>query len=214
VKQVDRELVLLRETWSDSIPDVNIRFTPPWVFDGISVLVDTSLYIEIMAGSNSDWNQIRADLNLEVSEPLQKWFPRYLSLHPATPMHPIRLAESFIGFPGVAYIRAGDRIQDWDDWFVRVPSTKGAKYYFKHCTCPDLYNAYAYFEVDEDTARFVGIHYECWDSIVVYPTWVSYERFEEIVDSLEANREPWVDTVRSAVRDFTDNSEFVWSRRQ
>lgn len=210
VQQIDHELDLIRTIWTDSVPEVSIPFTTPWIHNSVGVLVDTGLYIEIMTESNVAWKRLITDLDLTMSEPYKEWFPRYLNLTPKTCMHPHRIAEHFIGFPGVANVEAGWCLQGWEDWFVRVPSPKGAKYYFKHCTCPDIWNSYSYFEIDGDTAKYFDTHFECWDALDS----VGWLRFENVIDSIEAARPMWVDTARAAIWKFTKNSEFGWSRGQ
>jgi hypothetical protein len=180
VRQVDRELRLIRSTWADSVPQVNIGFKAPRNIGVVELKTDQWLYDQILANSNSDWNALIQELNLKVHDPKYPWGGGWLYVHSDESLHPVRLAEYFVGFPGVAYVSTGlGRIAGWDDFFVRVTSGTGAKYFFKQCTCPDLWNAYFYFEVGGDTAKYITKHYECWDSL----GFVGWQRFQEVIDS-------------------------------
>jgi len=212
VRKIDHELDLIRTTWSDSVPDVNIKFLSPFMGSGVTIRVTPQLLEELKAGTNLEWNDLIAELALNVHFYDWNFNPHYIGLRPANIMHPIRLAEYFVDFPGVEYIHAGGNLQGWEDFYARVPSANGAKYYFKNCTCPELWHAYAYIEVDSDSAHLLGVHSECFESMVNYPTWVSYERFEELIDSLESVKPAWVDTARTAVFGLANGDYFQWSK--
>jgi hypothetical protein len=208
-RQVDHELQLIRTTWGDSVPQVNIGFKSPLNVGFVELKADQWLYDQILANSNSDWNALIQELNLKVHDPKYPWGGGWLYVYSNENLHPVRLAENFVGFPGVAYVSTGlGRIQGWDDFFARVPTGTGAKYFFKQCTCPDIWNALFYFEADGDTAKYVAKHYECWDTLYN----VGLLRFEEVIDSIEAARPVWVDTARTHIWRLADDAGFHWSR--
>ncbi len=212
-RQIDHELDLIRSTWGDSIPDVNMPFQPPWISARVSIRVDQQLYDEIVAGTNEQWMSLINDLKLNVLDYKWDWYPRLLSLIPAENMHPVRLAEHFVAFPGIEYVETGGNLQTWDDYFTRITAASGAEFLFKHNTCPDLWDAYSYFAIAGDSAIFVGVHHECFESMATYPTWESPDRFAELIDSLEAARPAWVDTVRHTLGEFEYYTGFQWHRK-
>jgi hypothetical protein len=210
-KQISHELEIIRSTWADSVPEVKIEFESPWYVSSVTIAVDSNLLAEIRAGSNDDWNQLIKNLNVTVSEPrhpMGNWHFLYLSS--TEKLHPVRLAEYFVGFPGVSYVRSSwPTLQEWDDFCARVPTSTGAKYFFKKCTCPDLWNAYFYFTVEGDSSRYLGYHYECAQD------WYTGDpnRMQEIIDSIEAARPVWVDTARTYIWRLADDASFQWSRK-
>lgn len=191
---------------------MKIKFIVPWIyFPGVTLRVSQQLLDELKAGTNEQWNTLVAELELSVSFLELGTGRTYVHLSSEATMNPIRAAERFVDFPGVEYISSGSgNLQGWEDHLVRVASTNGAKYYFKHCTCPDLYDTYTYVEVGNGSANLLGVHAFCFASMVSGDGPFDFERFTFLLDSLEAARPAWADTARTAIGNFGRGQYFRW----
>ncbi len=189
VRKIDHELDLIRSTWSDSVPDVNIKFLSPFMGSGVTIRVTPQLLEELKAGTNLEWNDLIAELALNVHFYDWNFNPHYIGLRPPISciqsdspnislifpaLSTFTLAEIFR--VGKISMRASLRLVELSITSKTAPAPN----------CGTLTRTR-----QRRSAHLLGTHSECFESMVTYPTWVSYERFEELIDSLESVKPAW-----------------------
>ncbi len=213
-KQINDELVLIRDTWGDSIPAVNEAFQPPWIVSLAGIKVDTSLYIEITNGANAEFNQLLEETSVYIRDPHYTFSPRSLILVSDQNLHPVRMAEYFAGFPGIIYVQTRGIWFPVFHAYARKVVGDTIRYYFSTSLCPDLYDEYFYIEIAGDSANLRDRFAECWgpDNWPDLPFREAIELFDAWVDSAEANRPYWVDEARTEIGNVLHYKQFNWQR--
>ncbi len=217
-KQINDELVLIRDTWGDSIPTAMQDFETAWIASEVDIRVDTALYIQVIAGSNSEWNDITSQLKIRVMDRAYSFYPRLLYTESDENLHPVRVAQYFVGFPGVQYVQTAEVGRAWFDGLARKVAGDTVKYYFRHILCLATSFRYAYFNVIGDTAIFRGTYDECWSGDLEwlfenYPGNDYLAFLENWEDSAYANRPEWVDEARHEISNIDGpNNLFHWQR--
>ncbi len=209
------EFSAIRDTWKDSIPEVNTGFGTPWLTGHRHLRFDDTMYSRILDSLYAPWDSPCSRLGVTYYD----YLPGILCWVGLTSQHqlnPLRLGESCVGFPGVNYIHSSELGHPYPPHCVRFYDEGDAKYFFKTYCAPDLYWTYHYFLLNEDTVLLKGRHAECFeaaDSLYHELPLDSFNAFiEHYRDTVELAKPAWVDSARSHIRSLELSDQFSWSR--
>ncbi len=214
-RQISHELTLLRDTWQDSIPDVNIPFMPPWTIGLVRMNVDDTAFSDIITGDNRRWDSLCDYLGVSYYHYIPSIGTYVATRSKDVPLNPLRLAPYFVGFPGIGSISTEGGPLLWR-YLVRLDDNGTIEYFTRSCCHPDIFYTYHYFVIEHDRALLIDRHCEChpaFDSILRNaPPDSSYWILQAYADSMEQARPGWVDTSRQLLHDIDYGEQFMWSR--
>lgn len=213
-----RELHILRSQWGDSIPGVKTRFLTPWNPGSLHMAVDDETYSAILENRHETWNKLSRQFQLKIIRASEFFLTDgwRVTLQSDWQLHPCRLGERFVGFPGAMWIETGERPHPYPDFFVRMQDRMQVKYFFLLNDCGDVHRNYRYFIIEENSSQYLGIHFGCpqsFDTLIwqlPFDSAIARERF--LRDSLETYRAPWVDTARQEFGRLLRAPQFNWTR--
>lgn len=225
-KRISRELKLIRDAWQDSVPVVKRQFYLPWTPDtALNIWLDDTTFESVKAGNNLAWDSLTKELKMTSVRYPHEWLTEnyMVALFFSDKFHLYRLAEAFIGFPGVNHITTKGIAMEIFEWphFVRSEDSVVVKYFFQDFCAPDIYFTYYYFLISTDSAFYLGKHAECLED-EEYFQWVmgqfgqavAFRSLAVYQDGLETSRPAWVDTARSHLRRLEVDWQFSWTRKQ
>jgi hypothetical protein len=212
VKQIDRELVMIRERFGEDYPLIMTPFRKPWDTIYIYISVDDSLrngtapaavaIIDSVARANDS----HLDSNLT-------------GVRPEHPWHPPAAVELFAGLSGVRRVHtASTWIAQWFTSIMRLETDGRVTYYFSYNNCGDYIDFYR-FDFRGSRPHFEGVFKPChwaydlpWlgpDFEMPENAWVGYDVY---LDSVLATRQAWVDTAEAARVSLHDDHVVQWLR--
>ncbi len=209
-RKISHELERIRTRWKDVLTEFpGARFETPWQGEAVGLRFDSATAVAIHAGTNTEWNNYVAQNNFIVSTFLSRFF--YLRLPVKT--HPERLAEQIEAahLHGVTAMSVQQKPWPRIGNIARVEGKHSTKYFFYSERCPDIYFAYAYFEIDHARVDFHGYFYECPNNSSDWWHGSSFEALEAALDSIENSRPTWVDTARVTIRFLESDLRYQWS---
>ncbi len=159
-RKIKRELELIRSTWHDSIPEVEIGFVP-YVDPGFLVLgFEAETYISIRDSLYHEWDSLNDFYNVErysVSSLSNSVYMRFKGR-----LNPNLLVDIYSNLPGGEYVHPSGKIGD--NPFLLIYNARGKlKYFFRDawgdCPAGCIYSTLNYFEVVNDSAAHRGSWY-------------------------------------------------------
>ena len=197
-REISDELSRLRSQWGKKVPCViTTDFKPPWFSHSLGIAFDNTTEGKVLGGTYEPWNNLVAQFELVVStfKPLER---TYFYVTPTRVIHPMRLAERIreMGIEGMTWVWAQERPHPYLGNIARRVEQGKAKYFIYWPLCPDIFDAYEYFEITRTRVRHLASYKMCLGNDPDFWS-LPYRDQIRILDSLESNRPAWVDTARS-----------------
>lgn len=154
-----RDLAAIRAEYSDSIPQVNITFVPPWVTGEIIIGVTDEAAQRIRNGQYNDLDSLNSVFGLSEMDTTLLRLGNFVVLSFKGRFHPKRLAEVYEHVPSVVYAepnRIGGDFSNVYPWFFN----SGLTYLFREgegdCPSGCIFSCYWYFRVTPSGIEYVG----------------------------------------------------------
>lgn len=156
-KQISHELELIRKTWGDSIPAVNINLSP-WELNAIELYFDDTTFGNVYERKNDAWNQLAESLGLTY----KSFYRHQITVFSKTQFNPNRMGELLIGFPGLDSITSVVHpVHDDEPYYVRAADGPIVKYFFFNYCFPSICNDISYLMIRNDSAFFIDAFPDC-----------------------------------------------------
>ncbi|MCJ7497860.1 MAG: hypothetical protein MUO78_06970 [candidate division Zixibacteria bacterium] len=152
----------IRAEYSDSIPQVDINFWPPWMTNKLILMITEEAKDQIRTGQYHDLDSLNNVFHfVSMDTSLFRWIS-IVVLSFEGRFHPERLAEVYEKISSVIYGEPNSFLGDWSNvypWY----SDNGLTYLFREawgdCLSGCIYSRYWYFEVTNLGVRYIGTWY-------------------------------------------------------
>lgn len=175
VRQISRELLLIRDTWRDSIPEVDMPFRLAWVREVASVFFDTLILDGADVRQIPMWENLKRELQLKSSffRAGEKGSGLTAELVIGSIRNPYLIAKKYSSLANVdsviVVVRASyDRGLNHESQVARIGRGDEAVYYFKTDCLSDVTFTYYRFEVDSTRALLTGSFAMCFEPLLKY----------------------------------------------
>jgi len=151
----------LRESWSDSIDEVNIPFQFPYVPGELIVRLTETAAQEFLDGSYTEWDSLNTLFYLDRADTMPAFSTsRMVLLSFKGRLHPKYLAEYYVPLEGVESVTPNGYAGDWSNlypWMVGDRVTFLARYAWGDCPSGCLNSHFYYFRENETgEMEFIG----------------------------------------------------------
>jgi len=159
-KKIRDDLSLIRSTWQDSIPEVQIIYIPLMEPGKIALGFDNATYNSIKDSTYHDWDSLNSYYQLEGMGFFD--FSEVVYLKFKGRLNPDILVDIYAGLPGGEYVHPNGRIGDYP--LLLIYNARGKlKYFFRDawgdCPAGCIYSTLNYFEIVNDSAIHRGSWY-------------------------------------------------------
>lgn len=172
-RKIKSELELIRETWSDSIGQVNIKYIPFSEPSVIYIGFELDYFDSVVAGQYLYWDSLHNYYNYSKMNYSRRGGAITLSF--LGRLNPILLVDAYAGLPGTKYIHTSVRVGDWSS-LMAIKKNGKIKYFFRYAygDCPSgcVFSEFFYFAVENDRAYFNGSYVLSYEPDSLRPTWV------------------------------------------
>ena len=183
-RKIKNDLELIRSTWSDSIGQVNIKYSPFSQPSLIYVGLDSSAFTDAQAGRYHEWDSLNNYYRMDSIRLLPQFHLAVLQFEGR--LNPVLLVDAYSGLSGMQYSHTESWIGDWST-LVALFENNVVKYFFRlgfgDCPSGCIYSNFFYFTVDDDSAHYHGSY------LTTYPP-----------DSSTIPN--WADSAMQALRDY------------
>ncbi len=149
----------LREEYGDSIPEVVIPFSAPWVPAEILVCLSDSADAEYEAGNYTAWDFLNERLFIKkIREPLHDLLNLY-NLSFKSNLNPTILKSYYDTLPGVIFVEQNGYIGDWPctyPWIINDTLTFLARDAWEDCPSGCINSHFFYFKETTDGFDLIG----------------------------------------------------------
>jgi len=192
--KIRTELEMIREVWSDSIPQVNIKYQPYSWTSYLAAGFQASTFDSIVAGTYHSWDSLNQHYRLDSTR--QPPRSNFVDMFFHGRLNPIQLVEIYKGLPGMQYVHSWNYVGDRPVLLLTLEG-RDIKYFFRDawgdCLAGCIYSDFYYFTIEDKVPLFHG-------------SWRNWNN--EGRDSVPVP--VWYDTVWQAFDDYRQIS--IWHR--
>jgi hypothetical protein len=170
---IKSDLLLIRNTWADSVPDVLIRYLPYPPPSEIYIGLTPQTFESIRLGEYHEWDSLNIHYRLDSVELLSQFGA--VKLHFNGRLNANLLVDAYAGLPGFRYIHTEAFVGDWSTLLASKDESV-IKYFFRFgfgdCPSGCIYSRLTYLTREEDSAYFHGQYLTNYPPDSSRPTWV------------------------------------------
>ena len=206
VEQIDRELVMIRREWGDSIPAVRISiFRPPWMIYGLHIAVDTA----IQSGSDTIGMRLIDSVVLANGASIRPLISEFYTVSPDEPWYPPEAVGLFAGVHGITWIGSTEPgISTIWRTNLRVPNGPVVDWYFMPECDGFLTEGVHQFQVRGRTVRHVRSFDAC--AIIDSLDWYYSDEASAYMDSVLHNTPEWTWPILALSREMRGCNIRAW----
>ncbi len=173
--EIQNKLELIREQFSDQIPEVNIEFVFPALPNRIDLIMEDYAFNEFQAGTYHEWDSLNQlygvdsiSVEIDIFKLVAVFFKEYTN--------PFVLAPEYAKIPGVKNAGECGYGGGWSTvypWFVDSKLVFLVKEAWGDCPAGCIYNNFWYFKTDGNNVELAGSFEigDDWYKNPIYPSW-------------------------------------------
>lgn len=160
--EIQNKLALLREQYSEEIPEVNIKFQYPETPTALSLIMEPYALDKLNAGTYHEWDSLNQEFGVKdiVIDTISYYklvvlvnleFEDYLNTY--------LLSSKYLALAGVRHVRSVDWPGDWSctyPWFVDGQMVFLIRKAWGDCPAGCMHRRYYYFICNNDQINFIG----------------------------------------------------------
>lgn len=173
--EIQNKLELIREQFSDQIPEVNIEFVFPVNPQAVYLTMEDYAFGEVKSGTYHEWdslNQLYGVDSIYIGSEEFRWINVIFNDY----INPYILAPEYALLPGVKYSNEGISIGDWSNtypWIIDGELAFLVRYAWGDCPAGCTYSKFWYFKSEGSQMVLAG-NFEIDDDFYQnpsYPLW-------------------------------------------